>query len=129
MRILTWNDFEVCVAEITKACTKSRLCGVYGFPRGGLCLAVALSHSLHIPLLEEPRANSLVVDDIYETGFTLNKIIELNDITAFVWISKVTPDWWNAVETTELDEWVVFPWESKSFAEADQIIYKSSRGL
>ena len=37
-------------------------------PRGGLCLAVALSHKLKINLISKPIKNSLIVDDVYETG-------------------------------------------------------------
>lgn len=62
--------------------------GVYGFPRGGLCLAVALSHSLELPLLEEPKNNSLIIDDIYDTGYTLEKIKHIKGSETHVWVSK-----------------------------------------
>ena len=103
--------------------------GVYGFPRVGLCLAVALSHSLQIPLLTKPESNSLIIDDIYETGTTLNSIRDLPGISAFVWISKVHPVWWNSIEIIESNEWIVFPWENIDYAFSDQIEYKLSRGM
>ena len=45
--------------------------GVYGVPRGGLCLAVALNHAIERPLLSVPEPSALIVDDVYETGRTL----------------------------------------------------------
>ena len=53
--------------------------GIYGIPRGGLCLAVALSHKLNIELLKEPRNNILIVDDIYDSGETLHRYKDFLD--------------------------------------------------
>ena len=70
MNKLSWIEFDECINSIYKQCKNKKFEGVYGFPRGGLCLAVALSHSLGLPLLEEPKNNSLIIDDIYDTGYT-----------------------------------------------------------
>ena len=69
----------------------------------------------------------LVVDDVYETGKTLNQILEVPDITTFVWHSKVTPQWWKAVEVSHSDEWLVFPWENQARSEADMKAYQISK--
>ena len=61
-------------------------------------MSVAISYLLTIPFLSEPIPNSLVVDDVYETEFTFNKIRRFSGVTAFVWFSKVEPISWNAVE-------------------------------
>ena len=127
MRILSWNEFNSCIKLITHACKDNDFSGVYGFPRGGLCLAVALSHSMNIPLLEGIRPGCLVVDDVYETGKTLNEVLEIPNTTTFVWHSKVQPQWWNAVETSQPNDWLVFPWENKARAEEDRKAYQSSR--
>ena len=74
MKKLNWIDFDECTYSISMRCKNKKFEGVYGFPRGGLCLAVALSHSLGLPLLEKPKNNSLIVDDIYDTRYTLEKI-------------------------------------------------------
>ena len=127
MKILSWKDFDSCINSITSACKDKQYAGVYGFPRGGLCLAVALSHSLNIPYLNELKPGCLVVDDVYETGKTLNKVLDLPDTTSFVWYSKVKPKWWNAIEVSNHDEWLVFPWENSSNAEKDMKAYQVSR--
>ncbi len=126
---LNWQEFDLCVSSITKACSKKAFSGVFGFPRGGLCLAVALSHSLGIPLIDFPKKGCLVVDDVYETGATLRSIAEFPDITFFVWVSKVKPDWWEAVEVCDPAVWLVFPWENKGSAVADQKAYKYKQSL
>ena len=96
-------------------------------PRGGLCLAVALSHSLGLPLLDEPKNNSLIVDDIYDTGYTLERIKHLKGSEVHVWISKKKPTWWNAYKCIIEKEWIIFPWENKNSANNDKELYYKSR--
>ena len=70
MMLLTWQQFDTAV-EIIANQYKDRkpFDAVFGIPRGGLCLAVALSHRLEIPLAQEVTGpNVLIVDDVYETG-------------------------------------------------------------
>ena len=51
----TWSDFDKSVVHIANKCKSLEFSGIYGVPRGGLCLAVALSHKLKIDLISEPR--------------------------------------------------------------------------
>ncbi len=127
MNKLNWLEFEECINNISEKCKNKAFVGVYGFPRGGLCIAVALSHSLNIPLLTKPTNNSLIVDDIYETGCTLEKIRNLKDTETHVWISKAPPEWWNAYKTINNNEWVVFPWEDVRNAKDEEVLYYQSR--
>ncbi len=128
MRILNWDQFNSCINSISSACQDKHFTGVYGIPRGGLCLAVALSHSLDVPLLKRIQNGCLVVDDVYETGKTLSQVPNTNEITTFVWFSKVSPKWWKAVEIADPDEWLVFPWEKRDQAEKDMQAFQLSRG-
>ena len=129
MKFLDWSQFEHCIEMISLRCRNQSIKGVYGVPRGGICLAVALSHSLQIPLLKEPLPGSLLVDDIYETGRTLRQFKEIPGTITYVWISKDQPVWWHSVEVDLSNEWYVFPWENKINAIADEEIYKRSRFL
>tara|TARA_Y100001968_G_C19323684_1_gene700600 strand:- start:535 stop:930 length:396 start_codon:yes stop_codon:yes gene_type:complete len=129
MKILSWEEFNDCINNISSACKEKRFSGVYGFPRGGLCLAVALSHYMNIPFLNELKPGCLVVDDVYESGKTLNQALDIPDTTTFVWYSKATPKWWNAVEVSSPDEWLVFPWENKELAKDDMKSYQMSRNI
>ncbi len=127
MNKLNWSEFDECVYSIYKKCKNKNFEGVFGFPRGGLCIAVALSHSLEIPLLKEPKRNSLIVDDIYDTGHTLEKIKYLQGSETHVWISKKKPTWWNSYKYIKDNEWIIFPWESMKKAEKDRRLYYKSR--
>ena len=127
MNKLNWIEFEECIFSITKQSKGKKFEGVYGFPRGGLCLAVALSHSIGIPLLNEPKENSLIIDDIYETGYTLEKIRYLKGSEVHVWISKKKPTWWNAYKYINDNEWIIFPWENINTADKDRNLYLRSR--
>ena len=51
MKKLSWADFDACVQVLTQRYGSRSFDGVFGIPRGGLCLAVGLSHSLELPLL------------------------------------------------------------------------------
>ena len=93
----TWEEFDKSVESIANKCKFLEFSGIYGVPRGGLCLAVALSHKLKINLISEPIKNSLIVDDIYETGLTLKTFKDIEGAMFFVLFSKIKPTWWNTV--------------------------------
>ena len=78
LRILTWEEFDHAILKIADYYSGVELNGVYGVYRGGLPLAVALSHKLKIPMLKEPQANALWVDEIVETGKTLREYLNYN---------------------------------------------------
>ena len=109
----SWNEFDSSVDLIAEKCKIAKFSGIYGIPRGGLCLAVALSHKLNINLITKPLRNSLIVDDVYETGRTLNSLRNVEGATFFVLFSKKKPTWWNSVNLSQEKEWIVFPWENK----------------
>ena len=97
---------------------------VVGIYRGGLPIAVHLSHYFSWDYIEDHHfnvstehfiENTLIVDDIADTGKTLNDYT-LNDYnysfpTATLFYKKrsiIQPTFY--VETT--DKWIVFPWET-----------------
>lgn len=128
-RYFTWNEFDKSVDYIANHCKKLKLSGIYGVPRGGLCLAVALSHKLNVPLIEKPLKNSLIVDDVYETGLTLSSFKNIEGVNFFVLISKKKPIWWKTVNLSNKKEWIVFPWENIENELTEKKEYKSKRGL
>ena len=108
----TWSEFDKSVEEIAHKCRFNEFSGIYGVPRGGLCLAVALSHKLKIELISKPIKNSLIVDDVYETGLTLTTFKDIEGAVFFVLFSKIKPTWWNTVFISKKSQWIVFPWEN-----------------
>ena len=130
MRVLSWDEFDQAVQLLASRFVVASVSGVYGVPRGGLCLAVALSHAIERPLLSSPDRSALIVDDVYETGRTLKAIHDQVPQASFaVWVSKSTPDWWSAALVADSSEWGVFPWENIERARADEQAYRASRGL
>ena len=125
----TWSEFDKSVEHIANECKCLKFSGIYGVPRGGLCLAVALSHKLKINLISEPIKNSLIVDDVYETGITLNSFKNIEGAMFFVLFSKIQPTWWNTVKISEKKEWIVFPWENTYDYKCDRNEYFQKRGL
>ena len=125
----TWQEFDKSVEYIANKCKKLEFAGIYGIPRGGLCLAVALSHKLKVKLISEPINNSLIVDDVYETGFTLNPLRKVEGAMFFVLFSKKEPTWWNAVNISQKKEWIIFPWENSENTFYDKKNYIENRRL
>lgn len=125
MRQLTWGEFDAAVATIAELAEGRGVTSVCGLPRGGLPLAVALSHRLGVPMTG-PCFGCLLVDDVYETGRTLEPYQGLARVTA-VWISKLEPTWWQAAEVVTSPEWLVFPWEDPAAAQSEEEAYRASR--
>jgi hypoxanthine phosphoribosyltransferase len=93
--------------------SKVKFDGVYGVPRGGLPLAIAMSHHLKIPLLVYPTENCLVCDDISDTGKTLQnmKHKKIACLYTSLW-TKTKPDYAWGVKTIKRS-WLIFPWEDQ----------------
>ena len=129
MNHFTWSQFDESVEHIYNKCKFIEFSGIYGVPRGGLCLAVALSHKLKINLISKPIKNALIVDDVYETGMTLNTFKNIEGAMFFVLFSKIKPTWWNTVFISKKREWIVFPWENTLTSKIDREEYIKKRGL
>ena len=126
---ISWNVVDECVLDIAEHIlrTEIKFEGVYGIPRGGVILAVMLSHKLDIPYfddIEHALGNGkefIIIDDITDTGKTLNnyKKMDSSEIAYYVTIheheqSSVKPDY--SVLYKE-DKWIVYPWEIRDSAE------------
>lgn len=114
---IDWNKLDEHVQTLSDKIAKDRksVAGVYGLPRGGLVPAVMLSHKLGVPLLLAPCENCVVVDDIADTGVTLQHFADKGYRIAVIWYkscSKVVPDYY-AVKSAQKTSgsWIVFPWE------------------
>ena len=110
---VSWAEIEAFVLTIYNRYGQHCFSGVYGLPRGGLTLAVMLSHALGIPLLGAAIPGCLVVDDIADSGESLKHYSRIPNVQiiayAYKLISVVRPDLY-AVEVP-VEIWVKFPWE------------------
>jgi len=112
----TWQEFSEDVEKIVLLIKESgrEFKNVYGPPRGGLVLGVCLSHRLEIPLILDAECiteDTLVIDDITDTGFTLYPWSHLNFIVTLFYHrqSIFVPDIWLREKK---DKWICFPWET-----------------
>ena len=112
VRYVQWSDVERFVGDTTSH-YKGRISGVYGVPRGGLVLAVMLSHSMNVPLLMAPCNGCLVVDDILDSGDTLAPYSHKGYEIAVMYRRTTCPIQAGYVmDETEGNEWFEYPWEN-----------------
>lgn len=123
---LTWHDFQIGIDRLYRSLKNVPNTGVYGVPRGGLPIAVTLSHYLETPLLLEPQDGCIWVDDIVETGKTVDGI-EVTPAAKCCWVTK-NPRGDVLVAYVVFDNpWIVFPWEDAEQAQQDMVDYYASR--
>jgi hypoxanthine phosphoribosyltransferase len=118
----TWQEFDQDMAAIQEALSEQRLLDkfdyIYGIPRGGLVIAVALSHRLNKPMVTEiphPNTRMLIVDDISDSGATL---APYNILWPKLWVatihyvkgSQIEPNVW--IHEKPKGDWIHYPWEA-----------------
>lgn len=122
----TWVDFDKDVEKIIGWARERNFKSVYGIPRGGLIVGVALSHRLDLPLklkIEELDPETLIADDIADSGRTLeslDKVLKFKPIAVTLFFdekSRRQPDFW----VRKKENWVVFPWEMEKSSRYDNI--------
>lgn len=114
---LTWDDFERDCNELSmniKADERfKRIKNITGIPRGGLPMAVKLSHLLKIPFVEMSKADpsaTILVDDISDSGKTFLK--NKNYSITMSWCIKERTSFRPDFYMRKYDSgWIVFPWE------------------
>lgn len=156
-KYVTWSEAVEAVTKISGVMNGlSRIDDidhVVGVARGGLPMAVMLSHELDAQMAavwathydgqdqrDEVEVENyglakvgegdtvLLVDDVVDTGKTLDKITTkwdeqdvLGDLDYYtaVWHEKPGPIYRPTVAVEEIDRWVVYPWESPRATPAD----------
>lgn len=121
----SWEDYEDSINGLVKLITDpDSIDYVVGIPRGGLIVAVHLSHLLgfkhmtidHFERVEKKltKERVLIVDDISDSGQTIKKYVEAGYQTATldVRFSTVAVPKYFANFHNHTD-WIVYPWEDK----------------
>ena len=119
---ISWNLIDEAVTDIAFNIknTNQDFKGIYGIPRGGLILAVMLSHKLDLPLImskDELDENSIIIDDIADTGKTLLDFVEYESYVVTIHEheqSLIKPDY-SVIDKG--DKWIVYPWETEDSEE------------
>ena len=112
---LSWDDIESAVDDLCQQIPFElpNIDSIHGIARGGLIPAVLISHKLGLPYVGLVGPNTLVVDDICDTGVTLDKgpgvytaVLHYKPHT-----SCFQPTMWSEIHSG--DEWLIYPWETK----------------
>lgn len=115
---LTWNDIDNLVDKLANEVSQAPVPPLYitGLPRGGLIPAVMLSHKLNIPFVNVsmiralPRVDVLVVDDIADSGETLEQYkMYQTAVLHYKMQSEHIPTYY--AEEVPNEAWIVYPFE------------------
>lgn len=117
-KYVSWGNIEYYIDEVYQYYKDKNITGVYGLPRGGLILAVMLSHRMNIPLLMAPTENCIIIDDICDSGESLlhyyknssgEKTNKYHITTMFYKDNElVEPEFYSYKKE---NNWIVYPWE------------------
>jgi len=133
----TWQQVQNMVQDILRQTRDKQFDAVVGLTRGGLTPAVLVSqyldipmHTLKVSLRDHQEKESLkvldklsgqrvlVIDDINDTGATLNYIKEhwIGNLTYAVLINNEASDAdvdYSSININKMEDdvWIVFPWE------------------
>lgn len=123
--LYSWEEFDLDCEKIAQWAKDKNFKSVYGIPRGGLVVAVKVSHLLDIPLAltkKEITRDTLIVDDIVDGGTTLIKLKDSIQLTGLFTASLyffdgalTEPSFFVNHKTS----WVVFPWETRQSSRYD----------
>jgi hypoxanthine phosphoribosyltransferase len=112
---LGWVEIEGLINTICHVVERDypNIDSIHGIKRGGLIPSVMISHKLNLPWTYEVFPNTLVVDDICDSGETLANYAGI--YTAVLYhkphTSIFTPNIYARVHKG--DEWLLFPWENE----------------
>jgi len=133
----TWSQVEGMTQDILRQIRDEKFDAVVGLTRGGLTPAVLVSqyldipmHTLKVSLRDHAEQESLkvldklsgqrvlVIDDINDTGATINYIKEhwIGNLTYAVLINNEASDAdvdYSSININKMEDdvWIVFPWE------------------
>ncbi|MFC1555497.1 phosphoribosyltransferase [candidate division KSB1 bacterium] len=134
---LSYTEYGKMVEELANKLRDQSFDLIYGMPRGGLPIAVHLSHKLNVKLVVSKEevfeyrnkygtVSLLAVDDIVDTGSTLENLFKnekgIGRKTAVLFYkphASFVPDFY----IRETSDWIVFPWEA-SFEKPNRKMYE-----
>jgi len=114
-RYISWEEIDGLIIHLADRIKTEMpyIESIVGIERGGLIPAVMLSHKLGLPLTKSISANTLVVDDICDSGKTLKEGVGVYTAVLFhkPHTSCFTPSIF--AEEYKGDDWIILPWENK----------------
>lgn len=127
---VSWDEVECMIQSLSDHISQipQSFSSITTMSRGGLIPSRLLADRLNIQKIhvdqDDISSDSLVVDDIFDTGFTFEKIIskthspsDLVFVTLFARRGKNYPAQLCYARQTDSDAYVVFPWDRFEFIE------------
>jgi uncharacterized protein len=129
-----WMDIDALCLDIAHDAKHLGITKVVGISRGGLIPGVIVSHILNVPfepvawqtrdgysqdaekVAENNHGTTLFIDDICDSGLTMDDVAELAPLAKrAVLLNKRNDKGIDIVGQAlyNVDEWVIFPWESE----------------
>ncbi|UZT28621.1 GTP cyclohydrolase [Vibrio phage 033B] len=103
--VVTFNQLNVLAMGVAQTMHQLGACKIYAVPRGGVPAALAVQrHDNNFRLVDDPEEADVFVDDIIDSGATMQRYCEQYPEKPFLALVDKT-------EGMYPDEWVVFPWE------------------
>lgn len=127
VRKVSWEEFDTLAIELAKAIKEEmpQIHAVHGIARGGLALAVRISHLLDIRFIQDINQveyfeyfneDLIIIDDICDSGTTMNNIAKYVKYPVFgcLFVRENANIKHRTIAAEEItDEWIEFPWEAK----------------
>lgn len=123
---VSWGDVRTTINILCKKIITElpNVDSVIGLERGGLIPAVMVSHELNLPYSKVILPNTLVIDDICDSGVTLKNTVGV--YTAALYhkphTSCFTPNLYSKLHKG--NEWLIFPWERNDSEEMQDYLNK-----
>jgi GTP cyclohydrolase IA len=112
---IEWGQVQ---AAIDALAARRKPRSVHGVPRGGCTPAAVLARLWGVPLLDAPEDGCLVVDDLIDSGFTMQHYLSNFDCEFDALFRKPhSPEG----PQVEMEGWLVFPWEGDEKGPEDAV--------
>lgn len=107
---LTWTEFKRLCAVLAEQIPPQRYDSLFPVLRGGVYPAVELSTLTGVPIVWELGENSLVVDDVCDSGATVSRYRAAGYDTATIHFKNrsLAPTYYAEINSA----WIAYPWES-----------------
>ena len=101
---------------------RSPILSVHGVPQGGLFPAMEVAKHLGVKVVSEPvRGQTLIVDDLVDTGATLDRYTAEGFVVDAMFRKPWSPGHL-APRAIEVEDWIDFPWERDGGEPTDAVV-------
>lgn len=117
---LSWDDVDDAARKLATRVSRSGFDSIWGIAQGGWPVALMVSRILDLPIVDEPGPDTLIVDDLVDTGKTARRFIETHVVETLY--RKPHSPFRIAPEAVEIDGWLAFPWERHEGEPTDAVV-------